>query len=222
MDALLAGYRLWNGNSSVSFGNSYAEEQTINTLGGDSKSSKEHRAAIDTLDALLWQSTLRFLPSSRYCLFISHISIVTPKTHYTCIVFLSTPFQHSLHEHRFILIYISLALASVMISGATINVIVKSSRFAVAWTTTLPVLVAKWFLTSAGIGSIPFIVNPFDRFVDYSLDNTTRRWIDKEKIWNNFCYIHDCTIKVSLDIYRDYSKPKTSLYNAIHLDVCHW
>lgn len=68
------------------------------------------------------------------------------------------------------------SLASVMIPGATINVIVRASRFAVA-RTALPVMVAKWIPTAVGIGSIPLIIHPIDSFVDFSLDNTTRSWV---------------------------------------------
>ena len=69
------------------------------------------------------------------------------------------------------------SLASVMIPGLTINLIVKASRFAVARTTALPALVAKWMPTAFGIGSIPVIVHPIDSFVDFSLDNSTRIWL---------------------------------------------
>lgn len=68
------------------------------------------------------------------------------------------------------------SLASVMIPGLTINLIVKASRFAVA-RTALPAMVAKWFPTACGIGSIPIIVHPIDSFVDFSMDNSTRIWL---------------------------------------------
>ena len=69
------------------------------------------------------------------------------------------------------------SLASVMIPGATINLIVKASRHAVAQATKLPPVAATWIPTAVGLGSIPFIVHPIDTGVDYLLDNTTRSWM---------------------------------------------
>jgi len=67
------------------------------------------------------------------------------------------------------------SLASVMIPGATINLIVKAARFAVPRSpVALPVAVATWLPTAAGLGSIPLIIHPIDGSVDYLLDNTTR------------------------------------------------
>lgn len=69
------------------------------------------------------------------------------------------------------------SLASVMIPGATINIIVRAARFGVARIPmSLPAAVTKWFPTCAGIGSIPVIIHPIDNAVDYALDNTTRVW----------------------------------------------
>lgn len=71
------------------------------------------------------------------------------------------------------------SLASVMIPGAAINLLVKASRAAVR-RVALPVLVAEWLPTGVGLGSIPFIVQPIDWSVDYALDNTTRMWYKAE------------------------------------------
>ncbi|KAL7538246.1 hypothetical protein ACHAXR_008417 [Thalassiosira sp. AJA248-18] len=68
-------------------------------------------------------------------------------------------------------------LASVAIPGGVINLIVRSSRFAVARTVGLPILVSKWLPTAAGLGSIPFIITPIDNCVDYALDNSTRKML---------------------------------------------
>lgn len=69
------------------------------------------------------------------------------------------------------------SLASVMIPGATINLIVKASRYAVVNSKVLlPVLVAQWLPTATGLGAIPLIVKPIDLSVDYVLDNSTRLW----------------------------------------------
>ena len=75
-------------------------------------------------------------------------------------------------------------LASVVVPGATINLVVKASRFAVHRINIrgspphilLPVMVAKWLPTVIGIGSIPLIVQPIDHTIDYILDNSTRHW----------------------------------------------
>jgi len=68
-----------------------------------------------------------------------------------------------------------------MIPGGTINIIVRASRFVMTKTTVLSTPVKKWLPTYAGIGSIPFIVEPIDSIVDYALDNTTRVWIHGKK-----------------------------------------
>ena len=74
------------------------------------------------------------------------------------------------------------SLASVMIPGATINTIVKASRFAVARSPiTLAASLQKWIPTGVGLGSIPLIIHPIDQAVDVLLDNTTRQWFAEEK-----------------------------------------
>lgn len=68
-------------------------------------------------------------------------------------------------------------LASVMIPGATINIIVKACRSAIRKSPLiLPYMVGDWLPTIAGLGSIPLIVCPIDEAVDVLLDNTTRQW----------------------------------------------
>jgi fission process protein 1 len=75
-------------------------------------------------------------------------------------------------------------LASVVVPGATINLVVKASRYAVHRSPLLlPVMVAKWLPTVIGIGSIPLIVQPIDHTIDYMLDNSTRHW------WNKHGYV---------------------------------
>lgn len=69
------------------------------------------------------------------------------------------------------------SLASVMIPGAIINVIVKASRHAVRRSPfALAPMVAKWLPTATGLGSVPLIVQPIDHSVDFVLDNSTRHW----------------------------------------------
>eukprot|EP00934_Nitzschia_sp_Nitz4_P003004 Nitzschia sp. Nitz4//scaffold65_size103378//38622//39149//NITZ4_004464-RA/size103378-processed-gene-0.48-mRNA-1//-1//CDS//3329556234//2994//frame0 len=68
------------------------------------------------------------------------------------------------------------SLASVTIPGATINMIVKASRFAVSKSPmALPLMVSKWTPTVVGLGSIPMIIHPIDHFVDVLMDNTFRK-----------------------------------------------
>lgn len=77
-------------------------------------------------------------------------------------------------------------LASVFVPGATINLVVKASRFAVHRSPLgllLPVMVAKWLPTATGLGSIPLIVQPIDHTIHYMLDNSTRHW------WNGYRYV---------------------------------
>ena len=77
-------------------------------------------------------------------------------------------------------------LASVMIPGATINTIVKASRFAIQKSpVVVPVVAAKWIPTILGLGSIPIIIHPIDHGVDYLMDNTLRKVISTGTSDNN-------------------------------------
>lgn len=68
------------------------------------------------------------------------------------------------------------SLASVMIPGATINMVVKASGFAVLRSPfALPAAVAKWTPTAAGLGSIPLIISPIDHVAHFLLDSTLRK-----------------------------------------------
>lgn len=67
------------------------------------------------------------------------------------------------------------------IPGGVINMIVRSSRFAVARSVGLPAVVSKWLPTAVGLGSIPIIITPIDNLVDYTLDNTTRKLLNEEQ-----------------------------------------
>ena len=67
------------------------------------------------------------------------------------------------------------SLASVAVPGATINGIVKASRFAVQKSPlVLPALLSTWIPTAVGLGSIPLIIHPIDQAVDYVMDSTFR------------------------------------------------
>ena len=73
------------------------------------------------------------------------------------------------------------SLASVAIPGATINAIVRVSRFAVHRSPIiLPMAVSTWFPTAAGLVSIPVIIKPIDEAVDVLMDSTFRQiqWIN--------------------------------------------
>lgn len=37
-------------------------------------------------------------------------------------------------------------------------------------------VVRRWAPTAIGLGVIPFIIHPIDRFVDQIMDETTRKW----------------------------------------------
>lgn len=68
------------------------------------------------------------------------------------------------------------SLASVAIPGATINAIVRASRFAVGRASIPYAVVSKWLPTAVGLGSIPVIIHPIDHFVDNVMDNSVRQW----------------------------------------------
>ena len=75
-------------------------------------------------------------------------------------------------------------LASVMIPGATINAIVRASRFAVARSpAAVPAVAATWTPTAVGLGSIPLIIRPIDYGVDLLMDNTCRK-IDFREVFS--------------------------------------
>ena len=80
-------------------------------------------------------------------------------------------------------VYFTKGLASVMIPGATINVIVRASRslLLLQKQQQKASTITKWFPTFMGIVSIPVIIHPIDTLVDYALDNTTRLWIPLPK-----------------------------------------
>ena len=66
------------------------------------------------------------------------------------------------------------SLASVLLPGATINAIVKTSRYALV-NQPVPTMVAAWLPTAIGLGSIPLIIHPIDTGVDYFMENTFRK-----------------------------------------------
>ncbi|TMW60856.1 hypothetical protein Poli38472_000898 [Pythium oligandrum] len=67
-------------------------------------------------------------------------------------------------------------MASVVIPGFTINrVVALSSTIAQKTLQQSPVL-RRWAPTAIGLGVIPLIIHPIDHFVDFLMDNTTRKW----------------------------------------------
>ena len=68
-------------------------------------------------------------------------------------------------------------LASVMIPGYSINLLVKVSRFAIPHASTTPTFVSVWGPTCIGLASIPVIVKPIDHAVDTLMDRTVRSWL---------------------------------------------
>jgi len=74
-------------------------------------------------------------------------------------------------------------LASVAIPGFTINRVCFFSLALLARTTKLGLQARKWTTTAIGLGCIPFIVHPIDRFVDYFMDKTFRVAFPPEEQW---------------------------------------
>uniref|UniRef100_A0A8K9WYQ0 Mitochondrial fission process protein 1 n=1 Tax=Oncorhynchus mykiss TaxID=8022 RepID=A0A8K9WYQ0_ONCMY len=67
------------------------------------------------------------------------------------------------------------ALASVAIPGFTINRVCAASLYLLGRTTRLPLSVRKWTTTAIGLSTIPFIIHPIDRGVDFLLDSSLRK-----------------------------------------------
>jgi mitochondrial fission process protein 1 len=87
----------------------------------------------------------------------------------------SSPEIYALASAADVLIWQS--LASVIIPGFSINMLVKFSRLAVSKNTiALPVMVSTWFPTAVGLGSIPLIIHPIDAAVDFVMDKSIRAW----------------------------------------------
>ncbi|XP_062340087.1 mitochondrial fission process protein 1 [Osmerus eperlanus] len=67
------------------------------------------------------------------------------------------------------------ALASVAVPGFTINRVCAASHFLLGRATRWPLPVRKWTTTAIGLSTIPFIITPIDRGVDYVLDSSLRK-----------------------------------------------
>lgn len=68
------------------------------------------------------------------------------------------------------------SLASVIVPGATINGIVRTSRFALMRApAAIPAAISTWAPTAIGLGSIPLIVHPIDHAADVFMDSTYRQ-----------------------------------------------
>uniref|UniRef100_G3PX07 Mitochondrial fission process protein 1 n=1 Tax=Gasterosteus aculeatus TaxID=69293 RepID=G3PX07_GASAC len=67
------------------------------------------------------------------------------------------------------------ALASVIVPGFTINRVCAASLHLLARTTKWPLPVRKWTTTAIGLSTIPFIITPIDRSVDFLLDSSLRK-----------------------------------------------
>lgn len=73
-------------------------------------------------------------------------------------------------------VFIWQMMASVVIPGFTINrlcwatgKILKKNK--------VKGLPGKWGATMVGLASIPFIIKPIDKFVDYAMDETYRKYV---------------------------------------------
>lgn len=74
------------------------------------------------------------------------------------------------------------SFASVIVPGFTINRICAGSLYILKRTTKLPKITRKWITTAVGLSSIPFIIKPIDHAVDYAMDNSFRKWVQKFKV----------------------------------------
>jgi fission process protein 1 len=75
------------------------------------------------------------------------------------------------------------SLASVLIPEVTINAIVKASRWTVSSPPhALPPLVVMWLPTAAWLGSIPLIIHPIDKGVDWFMEHTFRKVIQMSSV----------------------------------------
>ncbi|XP_068191008.1 mitochondrial fission process protein 1 [Antennarius striatus] len=72
------------------------------------------------------------------------------------------------------------ALASVIVPGFTINRVCAASLYMLSRTTKWPLPVRKWTTTAIGLTTIPFIITPIDRSVDFLLDSSLRKLYDDE------------------------------------------
>lgn len=70
-------------------------------------------------------------------------------------------------------------LASVAIPGLTINRICAFSSYALKKSEKLPKTSRKWLVTAIGLTAIPFIIKPIDKFVDFVLDESLRKYQPK-------------------------------------------
>lgn len=69
------------------------------------------------------------------------------------------------------------AFASVIIPGITINRICWTSAATLRRTLPrTPPLIRGWIVTGVGLSSIPLIVKPIDKAVDWALDKTYRKY----------------------------------------------
>ncbi|KAF6733199.1 Mitochondrial fission process protein 1 [Oryzias melastigma] len=73
------------------------------------------------------------------------------------------------------------ALASVIIPGFTINRVCAASLLVLGKTTKWPLPVRKWTTTVIGLSTIPFIITPIDRSVDFLLDSSLRKVYNEGK-----------------------------------------
>uniref|UniRef100_A0A8C6STK9 Mitochondrial fission process protein 1 n=1 Tax=Neogobius melanostomus TaxID=47308 RepID=A0A8C6STK9_9GOBI len=65
--------------------------------------------------------------------------------------------------------------ATLIIPGFTINRVCAASLHLLGKTTRWPLSVRKWTTTAIGLSTIPFIISPIDRSVDFLLDSSLRK-----------------------------------------------
>ncbi|XP_066257684.1 mitochondrial fission process protein 1 [Euwallacea similis] len=70
-------------------------------------------------------------------------------------------------------------LASVAIPGFAINRVCAFSHYLLKKRQSLPTSSRTWLVTAIGLTTIPFIIKPIDKFVDYMLDESLRKFQPK-------------------------------------------
>jgi fission process protein 1 len=69
-------------------------------------------------------------------------------------------------------------MASVLIPGFTINRLCFLTSKLLRRYSSMPTGRSKWTTTGVGLASIPVIVHPIDKSVDWLMDNSVRRYYD--------------------------------------------
>jgi len=69
------------------------------------------------------------------------------------------------------------SFASVIVPGFVINRTCFVSLYLLSKVKGMPKPLRRWTTTAIGLASIPFIIKPIDNLVDYTMDNTIRKYL---------------------------------------------